>query len=119
MFRFLWGQKDNKIINLHTLLYALEGLIVAYDVIGDKNYLSCCKKAVKWCEQYIQDDGSIDLWFNSRYHSKSSYPIAQLIRLKILLAKLEQKNLDQITIKLQSFYLLILATFQSPGYQQK
>ena len=37
---------------------------------------------------HIQDDGSIDLWFNSKYHSKSSYPIAQLIRLKVLLAKI-------------------------------
>ena len=96
---------DNKIINLHTLLYALEGLIVAYDVIGDKNYLSCCKKAVKWCEQYIQDDGSIDLWFNSKYHSKSSYPIAQLIRLKVLLAKIDGSNPDVILEKLKVFLL--------------
>ena len=101
--------KNSKVINLHTLLYALEGLIHAYNVTKDKNYLNSCKKAVNWCEKQIQSDGSIDLWFNSRYHSKSSYPIAQLIRIKILLAKLEQKNLDQTISKLQSFLLSLQA----------
>jgi len=101
--------KNNKIINLHTLLYALEGLIHTYNVTKDKIYLNSCKKAVNWCEKQIQSDGSIDLWFNSKYHSKSSYPIAQLIRLKILLAKIEQKNLDQTIEKLQSFLLTLQA----------
>jgi len=101
--------KNNKVINLHTLLYALEGLIYAYNVTKDKNYLNSCKKAVNWCEKQIQSDGSIDLWFNSRYHSKSSYPIAQLIRLKILLAKVDQKSLDQTIEKLQSFLLTLQA----------
>ena len=97
--------KNSKVINLHTLLYALEGLIFAYDVTNDENYLNSCKKAVNWCQSQIQSDGSIDLWFNSKYHSKSSYPIAQLIRLKILLAKLEKRNLDHTISKLQSFLL--------------
>ena len=101
--------KDNKVINLHTLLYALEGLIQTYNVTKDETYLNSCKKAIIWCENQIQSDGSIDLWFNSKYHSKSSYPIAQLIRLKILLAKLEQKNLDQETSKLKSFLLFLQA----------
>ena len=101
--------KNKKVVNLHTLLYALEGLIHTYNVTKDENYLNSCKKAVNWCEKQIQSDGSIDLWFNSRYHSKSSYPIAQLIRLKILVAKLEQKNLDQTIKKLQSFLLSLQA----------
>ena len=101
--------KNSNVINLHTLLYALEGLIYAYNVTKDENYLNSCKKAVNWCENQIQPDGSIDLWFNSRYHSKSSYPIAQLIRIKILLAKLEQKKLDQTISKLQSFLLSLHA----------
>ncbi len=96
-------------INLHTLLYSLEGLIHTYNVTKDKTYLNCCKKAVNWCEHQIQSDGSIDLWFNSKYHSKSSYPIAQLIRLKILIAKLEDKNLDPTIEKLQSFLLSLQA----------
>ncbi len=101
--------KDNKTINLHTMFYALEGLIYAYYVIRDENYLSYCKKAIRWCEQKIQTDGSIDLWFNSKYHSKSSYPIAQLIRLKILLAKLDGSNLDTSIKKLESFLLSLQA----------
>ena len=91
------------------MLYALEGLIHAYSVTKDESYLNSCKKAVNWCENQIQSDGSIDLWFNSRYHSKSSYPIAQLIRLKILIAKLEHKNLDQTIEKLKPFLLSLQA----------
>ena len=49
----------------------------------------------------VEDDGSIDLWFNSKHHSKSSYPIAQLIRLKVILAKLDGVNLDENTQKLK------------------
>ena len=101
--------KDNKVVNLHTLLYALEGLIQIYNVTQDETYLSSCKKAIIWCENQIQPDGSIDLWFNSKYHSKSSYPIAQLIRLKILIAKLEQKNLDAKITKLKSFLISLQA----------
>ena len=101
--------RNNKVINLHAMLYALEGLIHVYNVTKDKNYLNSCKKAADWCEKQIQSDGSIDLWFNSRYHSKSSYPIAQLIRLKILLTKLEQKNPDKTITKLKSFLLSLQA----------
>lgn len=101
--------KDNKIINLHTMFYALEGLLYAYDVIGDKKYLTCCKKALSWCEENIQEDGSIDLWFNSKYHSKSSYPIAQLIRLKILLAKIDGFEVDETIKKLKTFLLSLQA----------
>ena len=101
--------KNSGVINLHTLLYALEGLIHAYNVTRNENYLNSCKRAINWCENQIQSDGSIDLWFNSRYHSKSSYPIAQLIRLKILIAKLEHKNLDQTIEKLKSFLLSLQA----------
>ncbi len=101
--------KDSKVINLHTLLYALEGLIHTYNATKDQSYLNSCKNAVTWCEKQIQSDGSIDLWFNSKYHSKSSYPIAQLVRLKILLTKAEQKTLDQTIEKLHSFLLSLQA----------
>jgi rhamnogalacturonyl hydrolase YesR len=101
--------KDSKVINIHTMLYALEGILHAYNITKNQIYLNSCKKAVDWCENQIQSDGSIDLWFNSKHHSKSSYPIAQLIRIKILLAKLEQKNLDQTISKLQSFLLSLQA----------
>lgn len=101
--------KDGGVVNLHTLSYALEGLIFSYNVTHDNNYLSCCKKAISWCDQQLQDDGSIDLWFNSKHHSKSSYPIAQLIRIKILLAKIDGLNLDETVEKLASFLLSLQA----------
>ena len=78
----------DKVINLHTLCYALEGLLYCYSVTKEDTFLNSCKNALKWCDQQIKNDGSIDLWFNSKYHSKSSYPIAQIIRIKILLSKL-------------------------------
>ena len=100
---------DNKIINLHTMCYALEGLIHTYMITKNENYISRCKKAITWCDQQIQDDGSIDLWSNSKYHSKSSYPIAQLIRLKILVAKLDGSSLDETIRRLESFLLSLQA----------
>ena len=100
---------DNKIINLHTMCYALEGLIHTYMITKNENYISKCRQAITWCDQKIQDDGSIDLWSNSKYHSKSSYPIAQLIRLKVLLAKLDGVNLNENTQKLKSFLLSLQA----------
>ena len=100
---------DSKIINLHTMCYALEGLIHTYMITRNEDYISRCKKAITWCEQQIQDDGSINLWFNSKYHSKSSYPIAQLIRLKILVAKLDGSSLDETVRRLESFLLSLQA----------
>jgi len=100
---------NDEIINLHTLCYALEGLIHAYDVTKDPKYLLCCQNAIKWCDQQIQEDGSMDVWFNSKYHSKSSYPIAQIIRLKILLAKIGNLNLDKRIDILKSFLLSLQA----------
>jgi rhamnogalacturonyl hydrolase YesR len=100
---------DNKIINVHTMCYALEGLIHTYMITKNENYISKCKQAITWCDQKIQNDGSIDLWSNSKYHSKSSYPIAQLIRLKIFLAKLDGSSLDETIKKLESFLLSLQA----------
>ena len=79
---------DSKIINLHTLCYALEGLLYGFYSTQNKDYLDRCKRAVDWCLNKINDDGSISLWFNSKYHSKAAYPIAQLIRILILLDKI-------------------------------
>ena len=100
---------DSKIINLHTMCYALEGLIHTYMITRNEDYISRCKKAITWCDQQVQDDGSIDLWFNSKHHSKSSYPIAQLIRLKTLVAKLDGSSLDETVRRLESFLLSLQA----------
>ncbi|WP_299290938.1 hypothetical protein [Nitrosopumilus sp.] len=96
---------DSNVINLHTMSYALEGLIWLYMETKDQKYLDSFKKALLWCDTQIQNDGSIDLWHNSKYHSKSSYPISQIVRLKLLLAKIENQQLDEIIQKLKSFLL--------------
>lgn len=83
--------KNGKTINLHALCYALEGLLYCYHKTKDERYLKCCIDAVDWCATKIQGDGSIELWFNSKHRSKASYPVAQLIRIMILLDIL-QKN---------------------------
>ena len=72
---------------------------------SDNNLL--VSKKVGKNDKQIEEDGSIDLWFNTKYHSKSSYPIAQLLRLKILLAKIKNVRLDKTTTKLNSFLLSI------------
>ena len=82
--------KDSKVINLHTLCYALEGLIYGYYITKNERYLQSCENAVNWCINQIQDQ-SIPLWFNSKFNSKAAYPIAQLIRIMILLDK-SKKN---------------------------
>lgn len=100
---------DDKVINLHTLCYALEGLLYCYYITKEDTFLDSCKNALKWCDQQINSDGSIDLWFNSKYHSKSSYPIAQIIRIKILISKLT----NSLETEYVSNLLKFLNTLQS------
>jgi uncharacterized protein YyaL (SSP411 family) len=100
--------QDSKIVNLHTLCYALEGLLFTYNTTRNDDYLSSCKLALEWVIKQIQQDGSIELWFNSKYREKASYPVAQLIRIMILLDKLEnnvsyKKNIDKLYLYLLSF----------------
>jgi len=76
--------ENSKIINLHTLSYALEGLVYGYNFTKDEKYLTLIKNSLDWCLNQISNDGSIQLWHNSKYHSKAAYPIAQLIRILIL-----------------------------------
>ena len=100
---------DEKIINLHTLCYALEGLLYAYFVTKEHKFLDYVIRALTWCDNQIFPDGSIDLWFNSKYHSKSSYPIAQILRLKILASKID----DSINLETNSNLLTFLNSLQS------
>jgi len=100
--------QDRKIVNLHTLCYALEGLLYTYNTTRNDDYLSNCKTCLEWVIKQIQQDGSIELWFNSKYREKASYPVAQLIRIMILLDKLEsnvsyKKNIDKLYLYLLSF----------------
>lgn len=100
----------NDIVNLHAMLYALEGLIYAYHYTKNENYLDCCKKSASWCLQKINSDNSINLWHNSKYRSKASYPIAQLIRILIILDKFDNDNkYDEFLKRMLTF----LAQFQA------
>ena len=91
--------QDNSIIHLHSLCYALEGLIYGYYVTNDENYLNYCENALNWFNSQIEDDGGIELWFNSSFtHAKTSYHIAQVIRLMILFNKIKQTDVFQKSI---------------------
>jgi len=79
--------QESQVINLHTLCYALEGLLYGFHITKNPIYKKSCESAVNWCLNQINEDGSISLWFNSKYHNKAAYPIAQLIRIISLLHK--------------------------------
>lgn len=98
--------QNNPVINLHTQCYAIEGLLYAYFVTDEKKYLQSCKNAANWSLKKINNDGSIDLWFNSKHKSRAVYPVSQLIRILILLDKINKnsKNLESIQ-KLNSFLI--------------
>lgn len=99
----------NKITNLHTFCYALEGLLYAYYVTKNKDYLENCINSIHWALKHISDDGSIELWFNSKHRSKAAYPIAQLIRLILLIEKISKNEFKNYKNRLLSF----LISFQS------
>lgn len=102
--------ENSKIINLHTMAYALEGLFYVYNITKNEKYLQSVEKGLDWCTGKIADDGSISLWFNSKYNSKAMYPIAQIIRLMILNDKFHNKNkyLKSI-LKLRAFLVSLQA----------
>jgi len=102
--------ENSKTINLHTMAYALEGLFYVYNITKNEEYLQSVEKGLDWCANKIADDGSISLWFNSKYKSKAVYPIAQIIRLMILFDKFhdENKYLKNI-LKLRSFMVSLQA----------
>ena len=96
--------KNSDTINLHTLSYALEGLLYGFYVTNNEDYLKKSKDAIDWCIKAINDDGSISLWFNIRYQNKAAYPAAQLIRLIILADKLTNHK-----EKIQKLYDFLLS----------
>lgn len=94
-------------INLHTLCYALEGLLYGYYITKNEKYLESVKSSLIWVITHIEDDGSIKLWFNSKYDEKAAYPIAQLIRLLLLLDKIQDDDFLKYAKKLSSFLFLL------------
>jgi len=101
--------QNDEIINLHTLCYALEGLMFGYYLTKNDKYLKSCYEAANWCIERIEKDGSIKLWYNSKYKSKAAYATAQLIRLLILLDKINNNNYKKYISKLYSFLLSLQA----------
>ena len=102
---------NNDVIHLHSLCYALEGLLHCYSVTKNEQYLTNCLECLNWCQNKINDDGSIELWYKSGYeHAKTSYHVAQLIRIMILvdLAKNSNNYNDSIN-KLSSFLVTLQA----------
>jgi len=105
----------SKTVNLHTLCYALEGLLYAFDYSKNSEYLKSCKKALDWCLKKIESDRSIELWFGSRYKSKPSYAIAQLIRLMILIDRFNNTESYKNQIdSLHSFLISLQANHNDP-----
>jgi len=93
----------------------MEGLLYAYYITKDDNYLQSIEKAADWCTKKIQDDNSISLWFNSKYKSKAVYPIAQVIRIMILLDRLKNKTTyKNYVTKLANFMLSLQASNPDP-----
>jgi len=74
----------SKSVNLHSHSYALEGLIYAYAMLKESAYLDSCRKGLDWVSSHMNEDGSVYLWTDYNYKSKAAYPIAQLIRLMVL-----------------------------------
>jgi hypothetical protein len=106
--------KKSKIINLHTLSYALEGLVYGYYYTKDNQYLTIIKNALNWCLEQTLDDGSIELWHNSKYHSKAAYPIAQLIRIMSLVNAIEgNKHYSRKIDDLYNFLMTLQAHHES------
>lgn len=105
----------SKSVNLHSHSYALEGLIYAYSVLKDINYLESCKKGLDWVVNQINEDGSIYLWTNFNYKSKAAYPIAQLIRLMILMDSIDGTSKYLMPAKrLTDFLLTLQANEEDP-----
>lgn len=106
---------DSHVTNLHTQCYALEGLLFAFYVTKEERYFHACEKALDWCVNHIEDDGSIRIWFGNKYKSKASYPIAQLIRLMILFDSYDKNSkYKKITSKLMNFLLSFQAKSDNP-----
>lgn len=108
---------DGNLIHLHSLCYALEGLLYAYFFTNNKKYLNVCNNVIDWCAKKIKKDNSIELWFNSNFqHSKTSYAIAQLIRLMILTDRISKDGKNKNNIKNLNSYLL---TFEANSTNSK
>lgn len=85
--------ENSNVIHMHTMCYSLEGLLHAFLTTKNEQFFDICKKALDWSVLQLQKDDSTNLWFNSKYkQAKTSYHVAQLIRLMILVNKIESSK---------------------------
>ena len=105
--------EKSKIINLHTLSYALEGLVYGYNFTKDNHYLDIVKNSLDWCLNQISDDGSVQLWYYSKHRSKAGYSIAQLIRIISLVYSMEQNPNYKSKVKFIYNFLISLQAFHT------
>ena len=106
--------EDSKVINIHTLAYALEGLLYGFYATDNREFLEPCIKAVEWCANKIDGDGGISLWFNSRHRNRAAYPVAQLVRIMILLDKLDYRSRKPQIRQLYGFLAKFYASDPDP-----
>jgi len=107
---------NNSIIHIHSLCYALEGLLYGYHVTKDETYLKNCELALNWCKLKIEKDGVIHLWFNSSYRQvRTSYHVAQLIRLMILYDKAKEKEIFRKTVESLFKFMMNLQNTDGSG----
>ncbi len=105
----------SKSVNLHSHSYTLEGLIYAYGRLKDPAYLESCKKGLDWTVSKMNEDGSVYLWTNFNYRSKAAYPLAQLIRLMVLVDSIDHgSRYLEPAKKLRDFVLRLQATEEDP-----
>jgi len=100
--------KGSKIVNLHTHCYALEGLLYSFFILKNSNYLTSCKKGLEWAINKMNEDGSVPLWVNYNHNSKACYPIAQLIRLLILVDRIDENTKYKTIVTQLTEFLLSL-----------
>ena len=104
--------KNSDIIHMHSLCYALEGLLYYYFHTKEKHFLEIADNAIKWCLSQILDDGGTFLWFNSSFpQAKTSYHVAQLMRIILILQSTHsESNYESSLRKLNSFLVSLQAT---------
>ena len=83
----------SNVVHLHTMCYAMEGLLYAYHITNNSEYVQSVRSGLDWCVNQIQNTGKLLLWYNSRYSaSNTCYHLAQVIRLMVLVDSIDRSN---------------------------
>ena len=100
---------ESNVVHLHTMCYAMEGLLYAYHVTNNSEYVQSVRNGLDWCMNQIQNTGKLLLWYNSRYPaSNTCYHLAQVIRLMVLVDSIDRSNMYGSTVQKLKEILLSL-----------